>query len=104
MDTLPDSPKSLWIDTYGQYTPGPVLQGDLKVDVAIISAEFTGLVTSYELKKAQPSLDIAVLEAKTVGYGASGRNGSFAVAVVGKYSIYSKGEKNGSQEDTNARW
>jgi glycine/D-amino acid oxidase-like deaminating enzyme len=35
------------------------------------------------LKKAEPSLRIAVLEARFIGYGASGRNGSFAMTVVG---------------------
>ena len=45
------------------------------VDVAIIGAGFTGLWTAYYLHQADPSLDIAVFEANTVGFGASGRNG-----------------------------
>jgi glycine/D-amino acid oxidase-like deaminating enzyme len=52
-------------------------------DIGVIGAGFAGLATAYELKKAAPDLRIAVLEAKTVGYGASGRNGSFAMTVVG---------------------
>ncbi len=80
---LPDSPLSLWLDTYGSYTPAPALEGDLKVDVAIIGGGFTGVCTAYELKRADPALRVAVLEAMTVGYGASGRNGSFAMTVHG---------------------
>jgi len=81
--SLPDSALSLWLDTYGPYTPEPALKGEIDADVAIIGGGFTGLATARELRRAEPSLKVAVLEAKTVGYGASGRNGSFAMTVVG---------------------
>jgi glycine/D-amino acid oxidase-like deaminating enzyme len=83
MKPLPDSPLSLWLDTYGEYQPQPSLEGETVVDVAIIGGGFTGVMTAYELKRAEPSLRVALLEAKTIGYGASGRNGSFAMTVVG---------------------
>jgi hypothetical protein len=82
-NNLPSPPLSLWLDTYGSYTPEPPLQGDLTVDVAIVGGGFTGLATAHELKRAEPSLRVAVLEAQTTGYGASGRNGSFGMTVVG---------------------
>ena len=80
---LPDPPHSLWLDTYGPYTPEPSLEGNLSVDIAIVGGGFAGLAAAYEIKKAEPSLRVAVVEAKFVGYGASGRNGSFAMTVVG---------------------
>jgi glycine/D-amino acid oxidase-like deaminating enzyme len=83
MEPLPDSPLSLWLDTYGPYTPTSCLQGDREVDVAVIGGGFTGVMTAYHLKVTEPSLRVALLEAKTIGYGASGRNGSFAMTVVG---------------------
>jgi len=83
MQDLPDSPPSLWLAEYGEYEPGPPLAGDLTVDVAVIGAGFTGLATAIALKRREPSLEVAVIEAKTVGYGASGRNGSFAMTVIG---------------------
>lgn len=43
---------------------------------------FTGLWTAYELKAAEPSLDVVMLEAAEVGYGASGRNGGFAMTLL----------------------
>ena len=80
---LPESPLSLWLATYGPYVPEPALRGDHHVDVAIIGGGFAGLMTAYELKSAEPALRVAVLEAREVGYGASGRNGSFGMTVVG---------------------
>jgi glycine/D-amino acid oxidase-like deaminating enzyme len=80
---LPDSVDSMWAATGGPYTPGPPLQEDTTVDVAIIGGGYTGLTTAYELRRADPSLTVAVLEAREIGYGSSGRNGSFAMTVVG---------------------
>ena len=50
-----------------------------QVDVAIIGAGFTGLWTAYYLNKANPDLEVAVFEANTVGFGASGRNGGWCM-------------------------
>lgn len=83
MEVLPPLPRSMWLDTYGDYTRGPCFEGDGTVDVAIIGGGYTGLTTAYELVRADPALRVAVLEAREVGYGASGRNGSFAMTVVG---------------------
>ncbi len=80
---LPDSPLSLWLDTYGPYTPEPSLKGDIAVDVAVIGGGFTGIATACELRRADAALKVTVLEARTIGYGASGRNGSFGMTVVG---------------------
>ena len=83
MRDLPDSPLSLWLAEYGDYQPEAAAAGQLEVDAAVIGGGFTGLATAIALKRRDPSLEVALLEAKTVGYGASGRNGSFAMTVVG---------------------
>jgi glycine/D-amino acid oxidase-like deaminating enzyme len=54
----------------------PVLTGSETCDVAIIGAGFTGLSAAIEL--AEASVDVRVLEAGHIGWGASGRNGGFA--------------------------
>ena len=46
-----------------------------------MGAGFTGLWTAYYLAKADPSLSIVVLEANSVGFGASGRNGGWCSAL-----------------------
>ena len=61
----------------------PQLAGDASVDVAIIGAGYTGLSTAYHLKAAEPSLEVAVLESETLGFGASGRNGGFVMTLFG---------------------
>jgi glycine/D-amino acid oxidase-like deaminating enzyme len=83
MIVLPDSPLSLWLDQGGPVEAEAPLSGDLDVDVAVIGGGLTGFATACELRRAEPSARVAVLEAKTAAYGASGRNGSFAMTVVG---------------------
>ncbi|EEE37330.1 FAD dependent oxidoreductase [Rhodobacteraceae bacterium KLH11] len=53
----------------------PELESDLPVDVAIIGGGFTGVSAALHLARAGAS--VAVLEAETPGWGASGRNGGF---------------------------
>lgn len=60
--------KSFWLGTR-PYTPGPPLAGDLDVDVAIIGGGYTGLTTAWFLKRAEPGLRVALLEAQVIGFG-----------------------------------
>jgi glycine/D-amino acid oxidase-like deaminating enzyme len=53
------------------------LEEDLEADVAIVGAGYTGLWTAYYLARADPSLQIVVLEREFAGFGASGRNGGW---------------------------
>ncbi|GAA1476031.1 FAD-dependent oxidoreductase [Nocardioides aestuarii] len=73
--------RSLWSDTAPAAPDRPPLAGDATVDVAIVGGGLTGLWTAHYLAEADPSLRIAVLEAETVGYGASGRNGGWCSAL-----------------------
>jgi glycine/D-amino acid oxidase-like deaminating enzyme len=58
------------------------LPGDREADVCIVGAGYTGLWTAYYLKRADPSLRIAILEARFAGFGASGRNGGWLSGLV----------------------
>jgi glycine/D-amino acid oxidase-like deaminating enzyme len=57
------------------------LPGPATYDVVVVGAGFTGLWTAYYLKRADPSLRVAVLEAEVAGFGASGRNGGWCSAL-----------------------
>lgn len=59
-------------------TPLP-LNRSCKVQVAIVGAGFAGLNTAYGLLK-RGVREVLVLEAETLGHGASGRNGGFVFA------------------------
>jgi glycine/D-amino acid oxidase-like deaminating enzyme len=78
--TTQDLP-SYWL-SLTPYKPGPPLRGDATVDVAICGGGYTGLWTAIFLKQAEPALRVAVLEREYVGFGASGRNGGFAMPLV----------------------
>jgi glycine/D-amino acid oxidase-like deaminating enzyme len=52
-------------------------------DVAIIGGGYTGLSAAYHLKAADAGIDVAVLEAETAGFGASGRNAGFVMTLFG---------------------
>jgi glycine/D-amino acid oxidase-like deaminating enzyme len=73
---------SFWHATVpGSLRPGPSLDGDLDVDVAIAGGGYTGLWTAYYLRKADPGLRIAIVEREIAGFGASGRNGGWCSAL-----------------------
>lgn len=74
---------SYWFDSLGaEPVPRAPLPGDLEVDVAIVGGGFTGAWTAYYLKLADPDCRVALLEADTIGFGASGRNGGWCWASV----------------------
>ncbi|MFL6060551.1 MAG: NAD(P)/FAD-dependent oxidoreductase [Marmoricola sp.] len=59
----------------------PALPGPAEADVVVVGGGFTGLWTAYYLRRADPALRVLVLEAETVGFGASGRNGGWCSAL-----------------------
>ena len=80
MDLSTAVKRPLWWDDVPPGITRDPLDGDIDADVAIVGGGYTGLWTAYYLKKLAPELDIAVLEANHVGYGASGRNGGWCHA------------------------
>ncbi|WP_373629205.1 NAD(P)/FAD-dependent oxidoreductase, partial [Pseudomonas aeruginosa] len=69
---------SLWMNQLDDPLEArPSLEESLEVDVAIVGAGYTGLWTAYYLKRRAPQLRVAIVEAETAGFGASGRNGGW---------------------------
>ncbi|MCQ4630108.1 FAD-binding oxidoreductase [Shinella sp. CPCC 100929] len=78
MDVKTNGNISFWYaDIGGIPQKRPPLPGDREADVCIIGAGYTGLWTAYYLKKADPTLNIVVLEREFAGFGGSGRNGGW---------------------------
>ncbi len=70
--------KSITAPSYYQATATPFaaqprLSGEVSADVCVIGAGYTGLSAALELANA--GYKVVVLEAETIGFGASGRNG-----------------------------
>ncbi|NGO66967.1 NAD(P)/FAD-dependent oxidoreductase [Streptomyces boncukensis] len=82
-----DAPSAVRHEIYWRSTepvaPGPPLTGDVHCDVAVVGAGYTGLWTAYNLKRAEPSLDIHIVEAEFAGAGASGHNDGFVTPTIG---------------------
>ena len=68
-------PRSFYAQTRTGDGPRPVLEGEHQADVCIVGGGLAGLNTALGL--ARRGLSVIVLEAQSVGFGASGRNGGF---------------------------
>ncbi|MCT8970494.1 NAD(P)/FAD-dependent oxidoreductase [Microbaculum marinisediminis] len=64
---------SWYTETAHALDPFPAIDGDIRADVAIVGGGFTGLSAALHL--AERGVDVVLLEANRVGWGASGRNG-----------------------------
>jgi gamma-glutamylputrescine oxidase len=72
-DRAGEYPPSYYAATRAEFAPCPALQGEVRADVCIVGAGYTGLSAALHL--AEKGLSVVVLEAHRVGFGASGRNG-----------------------------
>lgn len=57
----------------------PPLAGDQRADWVVVGAGFAGLAAARRLAELRPHQQVALIEAQTVGEGASGRNSGFAI-------------------------
>jgi hypothetical protein len=74
------APRSFWLDQPDAPEPLPALTGRVTADLAVVGGGFTGLWTALLARERDPSLDVVLLEARTAGWAASGRNGGFCSA------------------------
>lgn len=71
----PGPRENCWWDETVAAPLWPQQAGEMQVDVAVIGGGFTGMSAALHL--AESGTRVAVLEAETPGWGASGRNGGF---------------------------
>jgi len=75
--------RSFWLGR-GDYAPSVPLDGDTRADVVMMGGGFTSLWSAIQLKEADPSIDVVILERDVIGYGASGRNGGFGMTMIAR--------------------
>lgn len=75
--------RSYWASTTSLGQASPVLSGNRSVDVAVIGGGYTGLLSAYYLA-TEHNIDVCVLEANQIGFGASARNAGFVLKGSGR--------------------
>jgi len=72
-----DQNQSIWNKDSAPRSPR--LAADIKADVAVVGAGYTGLSAAYHIKNLKPDEEVVVLESEFAGHGASGRNGGMCL-------------------------
>jgi len=72
--------RPFWLAALPPRDPAPPLSGIVAADLCIVGGGFTGLWAALHAKADDPAREVAVLEADTIGFGASGRNGGFVMS------------------------
>jgi glycine/D-amino acid oxidase-like deaminating enzyme len=73
-------PACYWLDRPDAPEPAPALHQATTADLAVVGGGFTGLWTALLAKERDPGRDVVLLEGRTAGWAASGRNGGFCSA------------------------
>ena len=73
-------PVPYWLDQPGRPPPEPPLNRATAAGLAVVGGGFTGLWTALLAKERDPAADVVLLEGRSVGWAASGRNGGFCAA------------------------
>ncbi len=81
MNQSQDHARSYYLASANAMVQRPTLSEDLSADVCVIGGGFTGVNTAIEL--AQRGLSVILLEARRIGWGASGRNGGQLIRGIG---------------------
>jgi glycine/D-amino acid oxidase-like deaminating enzyme len=82
-----------WLEDAGDESRYPRLTSDLTANLVVVGGGYCGLWTAIRAKQRDPGARVILLEGRTIGWAASGRNGGFCEASL------THGEGNGE-----ARW
>src|SRR3954451_25969 len=74
------APTPYWLDDPTRPDPAPASSGPDSADLVVVGGGYLGLWTALLAVTREPGRDVLVLEARTCGHAASGRNGGFCEA------------------------
>ncbi|MBT2475819.1 FAD-dependent oxidoreductase [Microbacterium sp. ISL-103] len=74
------APRSFWLDDSSRPESRSRLTGTITADLAVVGGGYAGLWTALIAKERHPDWEVVLVEARTVGWAASGRNGGFVEA------------------------
>ncbi|WP_349897153.1 NAD(P)/FAD-dependent oxidoreductase [Parafrigoribacterium soli] len=78
-----------WLDDLPSRSSFPRLTGSRSAELVVVGGGYAGLWTALQAKQRDPDARVVILEAKTIGWAASGRNGGFCESTL------THGEPNG---------
>lgn len=78
-----------WLEDAGAEPRHPELTAPTSADLTIVGGGYLGLWSAVQAKRREPGRRVVLLEARTIGWAASGRNGGFCEASI------THGEANG---------
>ncbi len=78
-----------WLEDAGAAAAYPALTAPTRADLTVVGGGYLGLWAAVHAKRRDPGRRVVLLEAQTVGWAASGRNGGFCEATL------THGEENG---------
>ncbi|MBH5337261.1 FAD-dependent oxidoreductase [Streptomyces pactum] len=73
-------PVPYWLDDPARPRALPALTGEEECDLLVVGGGYTGLWTALLAKERDPGRDVVLVEARRIGWAASGRNGGFCAA------------------------
>jgi len=82
-------PGVFWLEDAGSAPAYAPLTASTRADLVVVGGGYLGLWTAVHAKRRDPGRRVVLLEAQTVGWAASGRNGGFCDASI------THGEENG---------
>jgi len=91
--------KSYYAATANQELSYGKLNSNIRTQVCVIGAGFTGLNTAINL--AKKDFDVVLIESEKIGWGASGRNGG---QLISGFSFSDHFEKKGTENDIQNIW
>jgi glycine/D-amino acid oxidase-like deaminating enzyme len=77
----------LWLDDAGERTAYPALSAATRADILVVGGGYTGLWSALRARQRNPGARVVLVEARAVGWAASGRNGGFCEASLVPHGV-----------------